>query len=787
LSLAEWAQYFSFNGLSYPILGGSLSQRPEEVMRDFSGYVEGVYRRNGIVFACMEVRRRLFSEARLQFQRVRNGQPGDLYGTQSLAALEVPWPGGSTRDLLSRMIQDVDLGGNFFAVRHPGGVWRLRPDWVTVVSGSPRPDADANAHDTQVIGYVYQPGGPGGGSDPVAFRPETVAHWMPTPDPAHRFLGMSWLTPIIREILADGAATQHKLKFFEQGAPQPLDAKILTPDGWRTMGAIAVGDEVIGRDGRPHPVDAIYPQGERDIYRVVFSDGAQAESTDDHIWHVASYYDRKRSTHRTMTLREIMDDGIAYDSGPLKWSVPFVRPVEFADPGPRPIDPYLFGLLIGDGSFRGGGVTLATHADDANVLEAVAVGASPDGVSVTRRDRGGWSEMYFKGPSAGRSNPMTAAARELGVMGTHGRDKTIPDVYLRAPIEDRIALLQGIVDSDGHISEREGNVSVTTTSHQLAADIVELVGGLGGSASFSRCRGRDTLVVRVKRLPDWITPCRLERKAMRYRATSRSGQHRYIESVEFVGRKPAQCIHLNSPEHLYVTDDFVVTHNTPNLVMQMDPEINPESFQRYVELFRENEEGVDNAYRTLFTTAAQVQVVGKDLQQIDFKVTQGAGETRIAAAAGVAPIVAGLSEGLQAATYSNYGQARRHVADGTLRPLWGSACEALNHVVTGAGGDRLWYDDRQISFLQEDQKDAAVIQQTKAITARELITAGYDPDTVAAFIQSDDWSTLAHTGLTSVQLQPPGAQMNGAEQGAGDALIAALNTRVRAAITGPVE
>lgn len=444
LSLAEWAQYFSFNGLSYPILGGSLSQRPEEVMRDFSGYVEGVYRRNGIVFACMEVRRRLFSEARLQFQRVRNGQPGDLYGTQSLAALEVPWPGGSTRDLLSRMIQDVDLGGNFFAVRHPGGLWRLRPDWVTVVSGSPRPDADANAHDTQVIGYVYQPGGPGGGSDPVAFRPETVAHWMPTPDPAHRFLGMSWLTPIIREILADGAATQHKLKFFEQGA-------------------------------------------------------------------------------------------------------------------------------------------------------------------------------------------------------------------------------------------------------------------------------------------------------------------------------------------------------TPNLVMQMDPEINPESFQRYVELFRENEEGVDNAYRTLFTTAAQVQVVGKDLQQIDFKVTQGAGETRIAAAAGVAPIVAGLSEGLQAATYSNYGQARRHVADGTLRPLWGSACEALNHVVTGAGGDRLWYDDRQISFLQEDQKDAAVIQQTKAITARELITAGYDPDTVAAFIQSDDWSTLAHTGLTSVQLQPPGAQMNGAEQGAGDALIAALNTRVRAAITGPVE
>jgi hypothetical protein len=103
-----------------------------------------------------------------------------------------------------------------------------------------------------------------------------------------------------------------------------------------------------------------------------------------------------------------------------------------------------------------------------------------------------------------------------------------------------------------------------------------------------------------------------------------------------------------------------------------------EKFKQWVELMREKSEGLANAYKTLYLGAgADATVVGANFRQIDFKATQGAGETRIAAAAGVPPIIVGLSEGLAAATYSNYGQARRRFADGTMRPLWRNAAGSL--------------------------------------------------------------------------------------------------------------
>ena len=114
------------------------------------------------------------------------------------------------------------------------------------------------------------------------------------------------------------------------------------------------------------------------------------------------------------------------------------------------------------------------------------------------------------------------------------------------------------------------------------------------------------------------------------------------------------------------------------------------------------------AYKTMYLAGgADVTIVGSDLKQLDFKLTQGAGETRIAAAAGVPPIIVGLSEGLQAATYSNYGQARRRFSDLTMRPLWGNVVGSLATIVPVPGGAELWYDDRDIPFLAEDRKDEA--------------------------------------------------------------------------------
>jgi hypothetical protein len=216
---------------------------------------------------------------------------------------------------------------------------------------------------------------------------------------------------------------------------------------------------------------------------------------------------------------------------------------------------------------------------------------------------------------------------------------------------------------------------------------------------------------------------------------------------------------------------------TVNMVVQMDPSTTAELFDKFVKNFKSEHEGTRNAYKTIFLAGgATAMPVGSNFQQMDFKVVQGAGETRIAAAAGVPPIIVGLSEGLAAATYSNYGQARRAFADGTMRPLWRSACGALETIVNVPGPADLWYDDRDIQFLQEDQKDAAVIQQTQAATIHLFIAAGFQPDSVVSAVLNSDLSRLAHTGLYSVQLQPAmsvtegkGAVVKGIPQTAGQA------------------
>jgi HK97 family phage portal protein len=188
-----------------------------------------------------------------------------------------------------------------------------------------------------------------------------------------------------------------------------------------------------------------------------------------------------------------------------------------------------------------------------------------------------------------------------------------------------------------------------------------------------------------------------------------------------------------------------------------DPAMSPEKFDRWISKFRVSHEGAANAYKTLFLAGgADVKTVGANLQEADFKQVQGAGETRICAAARVPPIIVGVSEGLDSATYSNYGQARRAFADLTMRPMWRITADAFGRLVDTPPGSRLWYDSRDIPFLQEDEQDAAQIQQTQAVTIRELINAGYTPDSVVAAVMAQDYGLLEHSGLVSVQLQPPG-------------------------------
>jgi phage portal protein BeeE len=201
---------------------------------------------------------------------------------------------------------------------------------------------------------------------------------------------------------------------------------------------------------------------------------------------------------------------------------------------------------------------------------------------------------------------------------------------------------------------------------------------------------------------------------------------------------------------------------TPNLVVSMDANVSPEAFERFKAKMDVTHRGAHNAYKTLYLGGgADVKVVGNSFEQMSFKAVQAMGETRIAAAAGVPPVIVGLSEGLQAATYSNYAQARRRFADGTLRPLWRNAAGSLATLVqpptaSSGGSVRLWYDDRDISFLREDAEQAANILHQNASTIRQLTDAGYTADSVKAAVVAGDLGLLVHSGLFSVQLQPPG-------------------------------
>lgn len=448
---ASMLNQFSYDGWTYP---GGMRQTlaangTERAPNNFEGLVDHAYRANGIIFACMLVRMQVFSSTRFQWQRILNGKPSDTFGNRDLALFEEPWSGGTTQDLLTRMIQDADLAGNSYwyaestlatiGTQDPKReLVRLRPDWVQII-GVPRrinsghrrhiPNPNGGQVGWRKAGYLYTENGGGSESEAVPFTVDEVAHFAPTPDPLGVFIGMSWLTPVIREIQADQAMTRYQQRFMDNGA---------TPN-----------------------------------------------------------------------------------------------------------------III----------------------------------------------RHFPGLPGSGGGPGIAGATQEGV-------------------------------------------------------------------------------------------------------------------------------------------------------------------RKWVEEFDDKTAGIERAGKTMHLyPGADATVVGSNLKEIEFKVVRGHGETRIAAAAGAPPVIVGLSEGLQAATYSNYGQARRRFADATIHPLWQNAAGTMQRVANRPDdGARLWYDSTDVPFLREDEKDAAEIAEVTARTIRTYVDGGYEPASVVAAVEANDLRLLNHTGWFSVQLQQPGAQ-----------------------------
>lgn len=211
---------------------------------------------------------------------------------------------------------------------------------------------------------------------------------------------------------------------------------------------------------------------------------------------------------------------------------------------------------------------------------------------------------------------------------------------------------------------------------------------------------------------------------------------------------------------------------TLNVVVSFAKEVGPDAFDHFVEKFKEQHHGADNAYETLFLGGgADAKVVSADMQQLDFKSLSGVAETRLASAAGVHPVVVGMSEGMQGAALNagNFAQVRRLVADGTLRRMWRSTAASLQTIVPPPSRElRLWADSRHVEFLREDKKDVAEIQRIQAVALRQLYDAGYDDmDAPVRAVTSDDFTELIgrHSGTPSIQTQnAQAANGNGGEE-----------------------
>ena len=199
-----------------------------------------------------------------------------------------------------------------------------------------------------------------------------------------------------------------------------------------------------------------------------------------------------------------------------------------------------------------------------------------------------------------------------------------------------------------------------------------------------------------------------------------------------------------------------------SVVVSLKDSLDPDKFSDFVERFRASHEGTDNSGKTLFLNGGtDVNTVGQTFENLALKATQGATETRIAACAQVHPVIVGLSEGMQGSSLNagNYAAAKKNWVDSGIKPLWRAWAGAFQWVVNVPSGSRLWYDDRDIAFLREDVKDQADIFTKDATALRTLLDAGFVDDAAIGAVKTYDVQKLIgqHSGLFSVQLQPPGS------------------------------
>lgn len=376
----------------------------------------------------------------------------------------------------------------------------------------------------------------------------------------------------------------------QMGAGKALEINELayTPNGLKKIGDIKVGDYVIGSNGLPTLVEGVYPQPIKDLYRVTFNDGFSILCCEEHLWTVYSRLSGPNSNSgydksHTLSIKQMLDEdliietkGIGYNkdktykirtyykepNGNNKWQIPIVKPIQFENEYTLPIEPYLLGIILGDGHIREKYVSIKLHKDDFDeifqTVENLNENQAKDNFRICSFNFG-------------------SILNDLNLSNTRSHTKFIPDIYKYSSVEDRLAILQGLMDTDAHCSKSKINqfkgTEYTTTSEQLANDVAEIVHSLGGIVrigtkigSYKKPDGTKVICKKVYRLniklSNGMNPFRLKRKADLYNQPEKYKVGRYIKDISFERKGESVCIKVSAPDHLFVMKHGIVTHNT---------------------------------------------------------------------------------------------------------------------------------------------------------------------------------------------------------------------------------
>jgi phosphate starvation-inducible PhoH-like protein len=384
---------------------------------------------------------------------------------------------------------------------------------------------------------------------------------------------------LIPKLMSAGVIEVAPLAYM-RGRAQPVFTKVLTPNGFRPIGKLQVGNYVIGSDGSPTEVLGVYPQGFKEIYRVFTQDGSSTLASGDHLWSVYTRKDRSSGKPlRVLQTKEMI--GNLRAAHYHRYELPLLSaPAGFAA-RPVPLDPYALGLLLGDGC-----VTCKTIPSFATTDPELAesLGQLIPGITVRRKTEVDYilNRVTRPGEVITHENPVTGAMRRLGLAGKRSNATFVPADYLFNSADVRLAVLQGLLDSDGGPVTQRGRtcrIQFSTASERLRDDVVFLVQSLGGvvckrtrvaeGRKPGLARGRevhrrsDAHILNI-RLPQGVVPFRLARKRAKYYATGGGRPMRFIHRIEPAGTEEAVCIRVAAADSLYVTEDFLLTHNTLN-------------------------------------------------------------------------------------------------------------------------------------------------------------------------------------------------------------------------------